>query len=506
MLILDAEKIREWDLYTIQNEPITSIDLMERASGACTDWILEFIKSNNNLRDSHAIHIFCGKGNNGGDGLAIARLLYKSGQKVTVYILEFGHLGTDDFQVNLQRLHELSIEIKFLSTEINFPTIEPGEIIVDALFGSGLNRPLEGISNKLVNHLNSFDAIRISIDVPSGLFIDKSSKGNAIVKATHTLSFQCMKPVFIVAEGQQFTGEVHILDIGLHKGFESKVHSHYNFVGKDLIRSVYRPRSPFAHKGNFGHALLLAGSFGKMGAAVLAAKACLRSGAGLISLYIPGCGYNILQTVCPEAMVITDPDFHKITTIPVELDKYQVIGIGPGIGTDDKTVSTILELLKTYTGKLVIDADALNIISKDISVLKSSRAKIILTPHPKEFSRLFGESENDFDRISLCKKAAAEYGIVILLKGRYSVIATPGGMLHINPTGNSGMAKGGSGDVLTGILTALMAQGYESEFSAILGCYIHGLAGDLAAEKYGKESMLASDLTDQLGMAFQHII
>jgi NAD(P)H-hydrate epimerase len=505
MLILDAEKIREWDLYTIQNEPITSIELMERASVACADWILEFIKSNNNPQNTPAIHIFCGKGNNGGDGLAIARLLYKSGQKVIVYILEFGHLGTDDFQVNLQRLHELPIEIKFLSTEITFPPIEPGEIIIDALFGSGLNRPPEGISKKLINHLNGFDAIRISIDVPSGLYIDQSGKGNSIIRATHTLSFQCMKPVFLVAEGQQFTGEVHILDIGLHKGFESKVYSPNNFVGQDLIRSIYRPRSPFAHKGNFGHALLLAGSFGKMGAAVLSAKACLRSGAGLTSLYIPGCGYNILQSVCPEAMVITDPDFHKITTIPGELNKYQVIGIGPGIGTDEKTASVVLELLKNYTGKLVIDADALNIISKDLSVLKSCRAKIILTPHPKEFSRLFGESENDFDRINLCKKAAAGYGVVIILKGRYSLIATPGGMLHINPTGNPGMAKGGSGDALTGILTALMAQGYEPEFSAILGCYIHGLAGDLAAEKYGQESMIASDLTEEIGGAFKHI-
>lgn len=505
MLILDTEKIREWDLYTIQNEPIASIDLMERASGACSDWILEFIRLND-IRNNSPVHIFCGKGNNGGDGLAIARLLYQSGQNVIVYILEFGHLGTNDFQTNLQRLHELSLDIKFLSTEINFPSIEAGEIIIDALFGSGLNRPLDGISKQLVTHLNSFDTHRISIDVPSGLYIDKSSKGNAVILATHTLSFQCMKPVFLVAEGQQFTGKVHILDIGLHKGFESKVHSHYNFVSQDLIRSIYKPRSPFAHKGNFGHALLLAGSFGKMGAAVLSVNGCLRTGAGLTTTCIPGCGYIILQSVCPEAMVITDPDFHKLTTMPGDLDKYQVIGIGPGIGTDEKTASVILEILNNYTGKMVIDADALNIISKNTSVLKSTRAKIILTPHPKEFARLFGESANDFERISLCKKAAAEYGVVIILKGRYSVIATPGGMLHINPTGNSGMAKGGSGDVLTGIVTALMAQGYESEFSAILGCYLHGLAGDLAAEKYGQESMLASDLTDLIGSAFQHII
>ncbi|MGZ5246529.1 MAG: NAD(P)H-hydrate dehydratase, partial [Flavitalea sp.] len=379
-------------------------------------------------------------------------------------------------------------------------------LIIDALFGSGLNRPLDGISEELVEHLNNFLSTRISIDVPSGLYLDKSSKGNPIVKATHTLSFQCMKTVFLLAESQPFTGAVHILDIGLHKGFESKVHTNYTLVSKELIRSIYRPRSPFAHKGNFGHALLLAGSFGKVGAAVLSAKACMRAGAGLTTAVIPGCGYNVLQSVCPEAMVITDPDFHKLTTVPEGLDKYQVVGMGPGIGTAEKTEAIVVEMLKSFRGKMVIDADALNIISANSNQLKSSTAKIIITPHPKEFSRLFGESVNDFERIKLCKAAAAEYGIVIILKGKYSMIATPGGMLYFNPTGNSGMAKGGSGDALTGIVTALMAQGYEPEFSAILGCYLHGLAGDLAADKHGQEAMLATDLIEEIGHAFQHIM
>src|SRR5258706_975408 len=286
MKILSAEEIRLWDQYTIRHEPVASIDLMERAAGRCVDWLEE------NIPVNPPYSVFCGKGNNGGDGLAIARMLANKGYVVTVYILEFGHLGTEDFQANLARLHQCpEVKISFIQTKENFHTISDEEVIIDALFGSGLNRKLEGVTAKLVEHINESHAEKIAIDIPSGMFVDRSSQGNPIIKADHTLSFQCLKPAFLVAENSDYTGEVHILDIGLHNGLYESVTGLYEWIDKDLIRSIHKPRKRFAHKGNFGHGLLVTGSYGKIGAAFLCAEACLRSGIGLLSCHIPECGY-----------------------------------------------------------------------------------------------------------------------------------------------------------------------------------------------------------------------
>ncbi len=497
MKLFSAEEIRLWDQFTIEHEPVTSIDLMERAAGKCADWL-----ERNNYTDNR-FQVFCGKGNNGGDGLAIARMMAEIKCPVVVYILEFGHKGTDDFQTNLARLHQYpEIDLRFIQTEENFHDLNKNEVVIDALFGSGLNRGLDGVTAQLVNHINHSGSTIISIDIPSGLFTDRSSLGQTIIKADHTLSFQCFKKAFLMAENSEFIGDLHILDIGLHPDFYPSIFSKYELIDDKLIRSLFKPRSRFGHKGNFGHALIVAGSYGKIGAAVLSAKGCLHSGVGLLTCHIPKCGYDILQTSVPEAMVMTDFNSSFNTMIDDDLPKYKSIGIGPGMGTATESKTMLYEIFEKYKTPVVIDADALNIIASQKDMLKLIPANSILTPHPKEFERLFGETADEFDRIELALQKARELNVVIVLKGHHTLIATPVGKGFFNSTGNAGMATGGSGDVLTGILTGLLARGYNPADSAILGVYLHGLAGDIAAEKYSMEAMAAGDIVKHLPDAF----
>ncbi len=499
MKILSGLQIRDWDNYTIEHQRVLSINLMECASSACVSWLTTHYSGSENFS------IFCGKGNNGGDGLAIARLLMEKNFLVTVYILEFGHIGTADFQVNLAKLHTIpGNDIHFIQSEEHFHPFKQGEIIIDALYGSGLNRPLESVTAKLVDHINSSGCAVISIDIPSGLFVDRSSRGNSAIHATHTLSFQCYKPAFLFAENEEAIGQLHMLDIGLDPAFYEQLEVEYELTDEAIIRSLYRPRKPFSHKGNFGHALLLAGSEGKMGAAVLAAKACLRSGVGLLTCHIPAGGNDILQTSVPEAMVRSDIHSSFITKVEESFSTYDVIGIGPGIGTHAETILVLKSIFQNATYPLVIDADALNGIAAEKELLKLIPPGSILTPHPKEFDRLFGESENEADRIALAIRKAKELNCIFVLKGHHTCIAT-GGTTYFNSTGNAGMATAGSGDVLTGILTGLLAQGYSSTEAAILGVYLHGIAGDLTLNTISQESLIASDIIEHLGSAFNRI-
>ncbi|HTI10971.1 MAG TPA: NAD(P)H-hydrate epimerase, partial [Puia sp.] len=390
MEILLANQIRAWDQFTMQQEPISSIDLMERAAVSCFSWL----EAHDYLE--RAFSVYCGKGNNGGDGLALARLLAQQDCSVTVHILEFGHLGSDDFQVNLARLHQTPVEIRFVQGPDNFHPIPPGNILIDALFGSGLNRILDGVTAQLAAHINQSGNEIIAIDIPSGLFADGSSKGNPAIRATHTLSFQCFKQAFLLPENEPLTGKVHILDIGLHGDYLKQINTESELVDATFIHSIYRPRKDFAHKGNFGHALLIAGSYGKIGAASLASRACLRSGAGLLTAHVPVCGYLILQTTLPEAMILTDEDEKINTAVPGELSGYSVIGIGPGLGREPRTKHLLQDILQRYRHPMVLDADALNILSSDPSLFALLPPYSILTPHPKEFERMFGPSANDF--------------------------------------------------------------------------------------------------------------
>ncbi len=491
MKILTAQQIHNWDAYTIEHEPITSVELMERAAQTCIDYI-----SQQEMFDK-PFKIFCGKGNNGGDGLAIARQLIHQHYNVSIYIIEFGAVGTEDFQINLQRLHELSVNIHFIQAEEFFPAIEENDIVIDALYGSGLNRPLKDLSAALVHHINNSKTFVISIDVPSGMFIDKSSIGNAVIKADVTLTFQCYKLCFLVAENAEFTGNLKILDISLHADFLHAINTTYQLISKATIQQIYKPRKPFSHKGSFGHALIIAGNTGKMGAALMATHACLRTGAGLTSVNVPEKFLNAVHAQLPEAMC-------SLRNEDLNFEKINAVGIGPGLGTEKDAHDVIEKTLKRFTQSMVIDADALNILSKNKAWLNQLPAEAILTPHPKEFERLFGEAKNDFERMEMALQQSTKYNCIIILKGRYTLIAKKGEG-WFNTTGNAGLAKGGSGDVLTGIITALLAQKYEPLRAAMFGVYLHGLAADFALQIQSMESMLASDVVDNLSAAFNSL-
>lgn len=491
MKILSASQIRQWDQYTIEHAPITSIDLMERAAQKCAEWV------EHNISSQKTVSVFCGPGNNGGDGLAIARILSKKGRAVDLFILKSDHYSPD-FSTNLQRLESTLIK-HFISTREDFPQLNAGNFIIDALYGAGLNRPLSGVAAELVQHLNHSQTIILSIDIASGLFADKSQNNNPAIRPTHTLSFQTFKLAFLLPENEPYTGIVHILDIGLHPAFQAS--AVMELVTAQKVQSLYTPRKQFSHKGTYGNLLLVAGSNGMMGAAVLAAKSCLRAGAGKLTCYIPKCGYQILQITVPEAMCITDKEDNYISDLSLS-GKYDVIAAGPGIGQQiDKT---LLEQLFTEKTPLVLDADALNLLAVNEHLLANLPANTILTPHPKEFERLFGKTRNHFDRLQLALNKAKELRIYIILKGKYSFIATPFGKGYFNPTGNSGMATGGTGDVLTGILLGLLGQ-YPLFEAVLLGVYLHGLAGDLAASNQSEEAMIAGDISNYLGAAFKQV-
>ena len=496
MQILSAEQIRLWDQFSIEQEQIESIYLMERAASKCLDWL----SASHYLNKSFCI--FCGKGNNGGDGLALARMLLDKQVGVQVYVLESNQYATEDFQVNLSLLQHTTVETRFIHSNETIPAIPPNEVLIDSLYGSGLNRPPEGFAALLIQQINESGNEVISIDIPSGMYADKSSVGNQIIKARHTLTFQCYKPAMLVAENEANIGKLHILDIGLHPDYLQKIKQELNLVDMDFIRSLYKPRNEFAHKGNFGHALLVAGSYGKMGAALLAAKACLRSGVGLLTCHVPRSAYTILQSTIPEAMVETDEQEGIISALKENLSTYKTIGIGPGIGMNEKTRAVFISVLKTFRLPMVIDADGLNILSENKGYFTNLPPHSILTPHPKEFERLFGTSPNDFERIRIAREKSKQFNVIIILKGHHTLIVTPEGEAFFNSTGNAGMARGGSGDTLTGIIMGLLAQGYKPSDAAVFGVFLHGLAGDLAATRFSEEAMLPSDLIDSLGKAF----
>lgn len=487
--VLTSSQLKELDHYTIREEPIASLDLMERACRAFVTWFVE------RYDVTHQVGIVCGTGNNGGDGLAIARMLIEWNYPVEVWIVR--DRQSEDFAANRKRLRSVVHEI---TSEVNKEVFSGKHILVDAIFGSGLSRQTAGIYAKTIDCLNEAGGIKIAVDIPSGLFADQHSEGS-IFKAHHTVTFQVPKLAFFMPENYSCTGEWHVVDIGLHKKYLKEVSTPYRLSALKSIRKILKPRHKFDHKGKFGHALLIAGSQGKMGACTLAARAALRSGVGLLTLHVPGCGYTILQTAVPEAMTLVDSSEHFFTD-QVETGAYQSIGIGPGLGQHEETVKAFHRFLETNKKPTVFDADALNMLAAHPEWQKFIPHESILTPHPREFERLAGASKNDFDRLSRVMDFSKKINAVVVLKGAYTTIACPDGNVYFNPTGNSGMAKGGSGDALTGILTALLAQGYEASKAAILGVYLHGLAGDLAVREKGHYSLLASDLIDFLPGAF----
>lgn len=489
--ILSSTEIRQWDQYTITNEPITSINLMERAAKQCSEWLMK------RWDITYPMVLFCGNGNNGGDGLAIARHLLENGYHITV-LREETNQRSEDNQINLDKLTDLYKSCIHSFTDQVF--ISKDTILIDALFGTGLNRPIEGTAKKWIDELNKYSNIKVSIDIPSGLFAEDSMQSNTVVNADFTLTFQCFKQSFLFPETGKYCGKIEVLDIGLHPNYINELKPKASLIDQHLAQTLFQKRNQFAHKGTFGHSLLFVGSEGKMGASILATKACLRSGSGLTTVLTPSDQNQIVQITVPEAMTIP---YETSSALP-RLDTFTSIGIGCGLGTQEQIQRMIEQLILDSTVPLILDADALNTISIKKELLDSLPKDSLLTPHVKEFERLFGTCENATDRYKLQLQISVKHGIYILLKGKHSCVTTPDGFSYFNTTGNPGMAKGGSGDVLTGILTGLYASYRDMKKVAILGVYLHGLAGDFAAQKKSEESMLASDIIEELGNAFKH--
>ncbi|MFK7773727.1 MAG: NAD(P)H-hydrate dehydratase [Saprospiraceae bacterium] len=500
MKIFSANQIQKWDNFTIQQEPISSIDLMERASRIFIQWFME--KFPNYIKP---ISIFCGSGNNGGDGLAIARILQEHFYQVEVFICKIGNSPSSDFSKNLKRLPKFqNIKIHQLEKNNTFPILENQGILIDAIFGSGLNRSVEGYWGELLTHLNQQNQTIVSVDIPSGVFADQPTEGISI-QADFTFSFQVPKLAFLFPENESRVGEWEFKSINLHPDFLEKTTTDFSYLEKKDIQGFIKTRKKYAHKGTFGHALIIAGSYGKIGAATLATKAALRTGAGLVSIHAPKCAYEILQISTPEAMVSIDENDLYFSQIQ-DIEKYKAIGIGPGLGTELTTEEALKVFLEKVKVPIVIDADALNLIAKNKEWLEFIPANSILTPHPKEFERLFGKTKNNFERNDLQRNFSKKYNIYLVLKGAHTCISTPEGKCYFNSTGNPGMATGGSGDVLTGILTSLLSQGYNSLEASILGVFLHGLAGDVAlSQSVSLESLIASDLIENIGTAYNEL-
>lgn len=498
--ILPVEKIREADEFTIVNEPVDSIDLMERAARACYEWLCSFTMQYRNFK------VVCGMGNNGGDGLAIARMLHDDGLNVEVFYIRHSSTASADNQENFDRIANVP---GLVVTEIfeSDPVLEfeEGDVVIDALLGSGLNKPVSGFLAEIIKQVNSCNGFIVSIDIPSGLFADSSSNDNkAIIEADYTLSFQVPKLAFFIPENDQYVGKWIILDIGLSKEFISSADTPFFLTKKRDCVSIYKERPRYSHKGSFGHALLIAGSLGKIGAAIMASKACLRSGAGLLTAHLPLAGMTAMQSALPEAMISIDESETHFTSLP-DISHYNAIGIGPGIGMHDETQRQFKLLIQLARFPLVIDADALNILSENKTWLSFLPPGSILTPHPKEFERLTSKVDNHFSRLEILKTFAVRFKVFVVLKGANTAIAGPDGSVYFNPTGNPGMATGGTGDVLTGIILGLLASGYTPMGACILGTWLHGKAGDIAAEKLSQPAMIATDLIENLGEAFKKI-
>lgn len=501
MKLFTTRQIAGIDKYTIENEPVADIDLMERAALQITNWLTRHFSADRKMI------FFAGPGNNGGDALAIARQMAGNGYNCEVWLPDTGRELTGSSAVNLQRLKEQGkVSLNKISGAGQFPEITKTDIIVDGLFGSGLTRPLQGLFAEIIRKINSLPNIKVAIDIPSGLMGEDNSENidENVLKAEFTLTFQFPKISFLFAENEKFTGKWEVLPIGLHPDGIEMTPTQYFFVEKDDVKIVLPARGRFSHKGTFGHALLIAGSYGKMGAAVLASESCLRSGAGLLTAHIPGCGYTVIQTAVPEAMVTVDASEFVFSEVP-DLSPYNAIGAGPGIGTGKETENELFELIKKAGVPLVLDADALNILSENREWLKVLPENTILTPHPGEFGRLTGKSANSWEMIQKQRAMAKEFKVIVVLKGAFTSVVLPDGNIFFNSTGNPGMATAGSGDSLTGIILGLLSQGLQAEDAAVAGVFLHGLAGDFAASEKSQESLIAGDIAKFLGKAFESL-
>ena len=494
--IFKTSDLRKLDEYTIENEPVTSLNLMERAAGLFTQKLLIFFSH------SYIFNILTGAGNNAGDGYVVARLLYDNGLKVRVFDLCPGKELSPDCAVNRERFIRLGgccMEVQDVEDFV------PDEncVIVDAIFGAGLNRPVHGFLADIIRKVNELSRTVVAVDIPSGLLgEDNRENDGAIVEADYTFTFQFPKLAFMFPENGRYVGRVEVLDIHLHPDILRQQDSSYYFLTKEAVASRLLMPEKFSHKGTLGNTLLIAGSYSMMGAAVLAARGAIRSGTGLLTMHVPKTLKEMMHLAVPEALVELDVNDNCFSEV-YDFSRIQAVGVGPGLGTSYLTKEGLYQLLTGWKGKMVLDADALNLLASDTDLLNLVPPGAILTPHPKEFERLAGKSENDFDRLNKLSTFAGLHQLYVVLKGAHTVIASPRGNCYFNMTGNPGMAKGGAGDVLTGMIAALLASGHEPLDAAIIGVYAHGMAGDLAAAEQGTRGVRSGDIADKLGMVWK---
>jgi len=486
--ILTIPQLRNADNYSIKKNSISSLELMENAAYS---FVKAFEKKD---IASKRIMVVCGIGNNGGDGLAVCRLLRDKGIPATAVLVKFKKTLSKDCSSNQKKLNDLV----FLNSTSRLPDFSNIDIIIDAIFGSGLNKPVKGFVARVIKAINNSGKTVYSIDVPSGLLCDNISNSECIVKSDFVISFQRPKLSFFFPENSSYIKNWEIVNIGLCETFIQNQESDKFILDKKVSKFV-KIRQRHSHKGTYGHSLLMAGSYGKMGAAILSTKACLRSGVGLLTTCIPKCGYEIIQISIPESMCLTDKNPNILTKLP-DIKQYDSIGIGPGIGKDRLTVKLLGKLLKNSIQPLVLDADAINIISAHNKLVKLLPKNTILTPHIKEFDRLVGKSQNTFERLKKQKEFSQKHRCIVVLKDAYTCISSLEGKLFFNTSGNQGMATGGSGDVLTGIITGLLAQKYKPLYAAIIAVYFHGKAGDKAFRNKGYNSLIASDIIEHLNI------
>lgn len=498
MKFFPTSAIKAIDAYTIGHEPIASIDLMERAARALTDAILERYAG-------RSFAVFAGPGNNGGDGLAVARMLAAVGNRVSVWLINPNGVLSPDCAVNLARLEDTAVAVTEVGDAFSMPALDRETIIVDALFGSGLNRPLGGLFADVVKGIDMLSNDVVAIDMPSGLMGgDNDPSLQLIVFATLTLTLQFPKLSLLFAENEMFVGEFKVLDIGLSQRAIADTPSPFVYTDRVDIAPLIKPRAKHSHKGAYGRALLVAGSKGMAGASVLAARAALRSGVGLLTLHVPACNNTIVQVAVPEAMTSIDSS-ECCFSDTLDISKYNAVAVGPGLGQSAESEAALLQLIAACRVPMVLDADALNILSRNPKYMQCLPQGSIITPHVGEFSRLFGAADSSFVRLQAARAYASTFGVTVVLKGAYTAVVTPQGAMHFNSSGNPGMATGGCGDVLTGCIVSLLAQGYASADAARIAVYIHGLAGDLAASEKGQTALVAGDVIDFLPSAWRSL-
>lgn len=508
MKIFSSKDIKDLDAATCAAQGITSLDLMERAANAVAKEITS------RFLPRQRIVVVAGPGNNGGDALAASRILSEQGySNIEVYLFNVKGELSEDCAAQKQKLIDSESKVQFteITTSFTPPHLTESDVILDGLFGIGLRDPLTGGFASVAHLINDSGAYVISIDIPSGLSGEWNSnvRFHDVVHANLTLTFQFPKLSFLFAEHADLLGERIVLNIGLDQKAIKEKKSDWMFVESRTIRPLLHPRHPFSAKRDFGSVMMFAGSMGMMGAAVLCSKAALKCGAGLATVHAPRSGITILQTAVPEAMFEPDRNERVISDMSLH-HSHQAVAVGPGIGTNDLTVNALESLLKTCKSPLVLDADALNCIVKRPALLTMLPPRTVITPHIGEFDRLFGEQTSSEQRLKKAIEMATLYNIIIVLKSHFTMIVRPSPSgkvkVYFNSTGNPGMATAGAGDVLTGVIAGFMAQGYQPEYAATIGVYIHGLAGDIASEEIGEYGVVASDICDRLGRAIKDVI